>query len=199
MKCKYYHSEIGCISEYENKPYPQECYRNNKVISESKNMSKKMRHKIIELIGNKTFKDRKELRNYLKKELGLPSKFTPAQCELEISMDECEGAGFIEQISYYRVSDKGEELIGGVTNNVKDINEDGTMRIEINDRDYIDKVISRYCGSMPCSKCPANVDKKILGDVLNNKNCMAKTHKDYGLPESNKQYKLIIELQEIKE
>lgn len=31
MKCKYYHPEIGCISEYENKPYPQECYRNKAV------------------------------------------------------------------------------------------------------------------------------------------------------------------------
>ncbi len=39
-------------------------------------MSKKMRHKIIELIGDKTFKDRKELRKYLKKELGLPTRFT---------------------------------------------------------------------------------------------------------------------------
>lgn len=84
-----------------------------KLWGEDNIMSKNMRHKIIELIGDKTFKDRKELRKYLKKELGLPARFTPGQCELEISMDECEGAGFIEQVSYYRLSEQGKQLIGG--------------------------------------------------------------------------------------
>ncbi len=85
-----------------------------KLWGENNIMSKNMRHKIIKLIGDKIFKDRKELRKYLKKELGLPTRFTPGQIELEVAMDECEGAGFIEQVSYYRLSENGKKLIGEV-------------------------------------------------------------------------------------
>lgn len=76
------------------------------------NDNKNMRKKVLKLIGNKKFKDFIELRIFVKSKLDMGNDpYTIEEFNLNQAIDECYGAGFIEKVSYLRISKTGKQLL----------------------------------------------------------------------------------------
>jgi hypothetical protein len=61
-------------------------------------------------MGNKNFDNKADLKKYLKDKMNIVGDYSPQEFALEEAIDECQGAGFIERISYLRASKTGKEL-----------------------------------------------------------------------------------------